>query len=126
VVDDFGVKYIGETHANRLIGILKKSDGISGDWKGNKYCGLSLDWDYDKQEVYLSMPGYVEKALACFKHERPKQLQDQPHQHMILMYGAKVQYTKPEDDSRELDKNGKQMFNRLLVPFCYMEGQWMV
>ena len=65
MVDDFGVKYVGgEAHANHLIKALKKNYDISEDWKGLKYCGLSLDWDYKKREVHLSMPGYVEKALA--------------------------------------------------------------
>ena len=80
VVDDFGVEYVGEAHANHLIKALKKNYDISEDWKGLKYCGLSLDWDYKKREVHLSMPGYVEKALARLKHERPKKSQDQPHQ----------------------------------------------
>ena len=54
------------------------------------------------------MPGYVEKALARFKHEKPKKPQDQPHQHTILTDGAKIQYAKKEDDTNELDKDGKQ------------------
>jgi len=87
--------------------VLKKTYNISKDWKGLKYCGLSLDWDYKKREVHLSMPGHVEKALACFKHERPKKPQDHPHQHTIPTYGAKLQYAKKEDDTNELDKNGK-------------------
>jgi hypothetical protein len=28
-----------------------------------------MDWDYDKREVHLSMPGYVQKALKRFQHE---------------------------------------------------------
>ena len=90
VVDDFGVKYVGEAHANHLIQALKKDYNISEDWKGQKYCGLTLDWDYEKREVHLSMPGYVEKALARFKHEKPKKPQDQPHQHTIPTYGATI------------------------------------
>jgi len=34
VVDDFGVKYVGEAHANHLIRALKEDYDISEDWKG--------------------------------------------------------------------------------------------
>ena len=34
VVDDFGVKNVGEAHANHLIQALKKNYEISEDWKG--------------------------------------------------------------------------------------------
>ena len=80
---------------------------------------LSLDWDYYKREVHLSMPGYVEKALAYFKHERPNKSQDQPHQHTIPTYGAKIQYAKKEDDSHKLDKNGKQYVQQVFGTFCF-------
>ena len=119
MVDDFGVKCVGEAHANHLIQALKKDCDISEDWKGLKYCGLSLDLDYDKREVHLSMPGYVEKALARFKHERPKKSQDQPHQHTIPTYGAKIQYAKREDDTNELDKNGKQYVQQVVDTFLF-------
>ena len=119
VVDDFGVKYVGEAHANHLIQALKKDYDISEDWKGQKYCGLTLDWDYEKREVHLSMPGYVEKALARFKHERPKKPQDQPHQHTIPTYGAKIQYAKKEDDTNELDKNDKQYVQQVVGTFLF-------
>ena len=90
VVDNFGVKYIGEDNTNHLIQVLEEHYNISKDWKGTKYCGLSLDWDYKKREVHLSMPGYVEKALARFKHAKSTKEQDQPHKHVIPTYGANV------------------------------------
>ena len=33
-----------------------------------------MDWDYGHQEVHLSMPGYVQKPLKRFQHEK----QDKP------------------------------------------------
>ena len=65
------------------------------------------------------MPGYVEKALARFKHERPKKSQDQSHQHTIPTYGAKIQYTKKEDDTNGLDKNGKQYVQQVVGTFLF-------
>ncbi len=46
VVDDFGIKYIGQEHAMHLISILKKHYELSEDWKGTKFIGLTLKWDY--------------------------------------------------------------------------------
>ena len=99
VVDDFGVKYVREEHADHLNMVLKKNYDISTDEEGTKYCGLTLDWDYENQQVHLSIPGYVEKALQRFKHDHPKKPQDQPHQHVIPTHGAKVQYAQAKDQS---------------------------
>ena len=48
VVDDFGVKYKGKENAEHLINAIK-SEGykLSIDWEGAKYCGITLDWNYD-------------------------------------------------------------------------------
>ena len=48
VVDDFGVKYEGKENADHLINAIK-SEGykLSIDWRGTKYCGITLNWDYD-------------------------------------------------------------------------------
>ncbi len=66
VVDDFGVQYVGEEHAQHLVSVLRQHYDISTDWKGEKYIGLTLDWDYERREVHLSMPGYIAKARKAF------------------------------------------------------------
>jgi hypothetical protein len=58
LVDDFGVKHIGEQYANHLISVLEEFYEIEKYWTGQKYCGITLDWDYDRQKVHLSMSGY--------------------------------------------------------------------
>ena len=72
IVDDFGVKYIGKEHADHLIRILQEHNKISEDWSGAKYGGLTLDWDYTRKVVHLSMPGHIDKALEWFQHKTPK------------------------------------------------------
>jgi hypothetical protein len=57
VVHDFGVKYVGQEHAEHLMACIKKNYNISSDWNGTAYCGLTLDWDYKNRTVDLSMPG---------------------------------------------------------------------
>ena len=51
VVDDFGVEYVGEKHADHLATILKKYHSITEDWEGKKYAGIDLKWDYEKLHV---------------------------------------------------------------------------
>ena len=119
VVDDFGVKYVGEDNAKHLIKVLEEHYDLSKDWHGKKYYGLSLDWDYKKREVHLSMPGYVEKALARFKHSKARKVQDQPHKHAIPVYGATVQYAKEADTSQLLDKNGKKRVQQVVGTFLF-------
>ena len=69
IVDDFGVKYVGKEHADHLIKVLKEHYEVAEDWDGEKYCGITLDWDYIKRKVHLSMPGYCEEGLSRFRHE---------------------------------------------------------
>jgi len=65
------------------------------------------------------MPGYVEKALARFKHSKTRKVQDQPHKHAIPVYGAKVQYAKEADTSQLLDKNGKKRVQQVVGTFLF-------
>jgi hypothetical protein len=73
-VDDFSVKYIGKEHVHHLLQVLRQDYEIEEDWEGTRYLGITLDWDYTKREVHLSMPGYVEKALARFSTKSPRNL----------------------------------------------------
>ena len=72
VVDNFGIKYVGEENAKHLLETVRKYYKCSCDWAGKRYCGLTLKWDYAGQKVHLLMPGYVDKALACFRHPPPQ------------------------------------------------------
>jgi hypothetical protein len=112
VVDNFGVKYIGKEHVHHLIQTLKEHYKIKEDWAGTPYLGITLDWDYKKREVHLSIPGYVEQALARLGHNIPKQLQHQPHKHTVPTYRAMVQYAKAEDVTQLLSKEEKKIFSR--------------
>ncbi len=54
-----------------MLDTVQKYYKCSCDWKGERYCGLTIKWDYEKRKVHLSMPGYVKKALTCFQHPLP-------------------------------------------------------
>ena len=89
-VDDFGSKYVGKEHADHLIAVLKEHYELTEDCGGTKYCRITLDCDYEKREVHMSMPGYVRKALVQFQHPVPKKPEHQPYESAKPAYGAKV------------------------------------
>jgi endonuclease I len=73
VVNNFGVKYVGREHAEQhLRDCIAAKYKMTTDWTGDVYLGISLQWDYNKRTVGLSMLGYVEKALNRFAHDPPK------------------------------------------------------
>jgi hypothetical protein len=119
VVDDFGVKYINKTNVNHLIQTLKQDYKIEEDWEGTWYLGITLDWNYKKREVHLSMPGYVERALTQFGYLIPKILQHQPHKHTFPTYGATTQYAKDNDATKLLSKEEKKYIQQVLSTFLY-------
>ena len=44
-VDDFGSKYVGREHAEHLVSILSEHYTCSHDWDGQRYLGMTIDWD---------------------------------------------------------------------------------
>ena len=42
VVDDFGIKFVGEEHANHLKQSLEQHYDVTIDWDGGKDVGISL------------------------------------------------------------------------------------
>ena len=71
-MDGFGVKYVGKEHADHLIKTLETHyDNISVDWEGKLYCGITLEWNYEEGFLDISMPGYIDKLRARYKHEMP-------------------------------------------------------
>jgi hypothetical protein len=114
VVNNFGVTYIGEEHAQHILQMVQKYYTFLFKKEGEQYCGLTIKWDYAGKKEHLSMPSYVEKALKRFQHLPPIIPQDQLHQHVKKMYGAKVQQANPLDTSPPLDKAGRK-FIQLLI-----------
>ncbi len=63
MVDNFGVKYVGNEHMDHLIWCIKQKYELTEDWTGDLYCGIKLNWDYDACTLDISMPGYIKKLL---------------------------------------------------------------
>jgi hypothetical protein len=126
-VDDFGVKYVNEEdveHLKAALTVVNPETGkpmfeITNDMKGTRFCGLHMDWDYEKREVHVSIPGYVKAALTRFKHEAPSKPQNQPYPHSPKKYGSKAQYVEPEDTSPLLNKEDKRFVQEVTGTFLF-------
>jgi hypothetical protein len=119
VVDDFGVKYVGQEHAIHLKQVLEEHYKVTTDWAGERYVGIHLKWDYNKRQVHLYMPGYVKKALIQFGHKL-KNKQNQPFPHTPIKYGAKKQYAKEQTKSPPLDAKGKKFIQQVCGKFLFL------
>ena len=98
---------------------LEEDYAISHEWEGKRYIGLTIDWDYDKREVHISMPEYIQDALTRFHHSKPMKPQDQPHPHIPPKYGAKQQFAEDDDGSPPLDKAGKKFIQEVVGTLLY-------
>ncbi len=93
------MNYSNKNNVNHLTSVLKQDYTIDTDWEGTQYLRLTLDWDYKKRRVHLSMPGYIKNALIRFNHELLNKPQLQSHPHTLPTYGATVQYAKADNVS---------------------------
>jgi hypothetical protein len=119
VVDDFGIKYVGKDNADHLLNALKNLYTITTDWTGSLYCGLTINWDYDKHHVDISMPGYVTAALHKFQHPKPTKPEDSPHAWNEPTYGAKVQYAPEIDNGTNLPPQQVTRIQQIIGTLLY-------
>jgi hypothetical protein len=109
-VEDFGVKYVGREHAEHLMACIRKKYNISSDCNGSAYCGLTLDWDYKKRTVNLSLPGYIKATLHKYQHPAPARPEHAPHTCYPPIYGAKTEFVNEATPSPALsDKYVKKL-----------------
>ena len=70
VVDNFCANIFGIYNSDHLVNTFKNHN-VTIDWNGESFCGFKLKWYYDTKTVDLSMPNYVNKALARLHHNPP-------------------------------------------------------
>jgi hypothetical protein len=120
VVNNFGLKFVSKDDVNHLINHLKKKYKLTTDWEGKLFQGITLNWDYIKRTVQLSMPHYVEKALLRFHHPTPIKPQHSPHQWDAPIYGAKTQFTAPTDPNfKQLTRKEKTYVQEVIGTFLF-------
>ena len=66
VVDDFGINFVQQGDLDQLINTLKCYYDIIVDMSGKEYVKINLNWDYENQQVNISMKPYLERALKQF------------------------------------------------------------
>ena len=116
VVDDFGVKYVGRENFDHLCDTLRDLYEITVDLSGSSYLGMTLDWDYKKRHVDISVPGYVEKALQRFQHVATRK-KHAPFPAPRMKYGT--QYTPAPDNSPALPQSAKKHVQQVVGTFLY-------
>jgi hypothetical protein len=119
VVDDFLIQYSKLEDLEHLQSTLRKNYEITVDMTASKFCGMTLDWNYDEGHVTISMPGYVEKALHRFTHPNPTKPQHAPHLWIAPDYGASIQYAEPEDTSTPLNKQCITRLQQIIGTFLF-------
>ena len=107
---DFEIEYVGKQHAQHLQKVLEDHYTLTMDWKGKKFAGIELNWNYNsnhtKRTCRLSMEGYINKLLIKYNNTIYTNPQLSPHRHREIVYGAKEQLTQEEDTSPALDAAG--------------------
>ena len=119
VVDDFGVKYTREKDVHHLMSALKENYEITDDWKGAKYIGITLDWDYARRQVHLSMPGYVKQALQQFNHPIPSKRQNSPYPCAPIKYGATKQFATMRVNAPLVSAADKKFIQQICGKFLF-------
>jgi hypothetical protein len=98
---------------------IRKKYNISSDWNGTAYCGLTLDWDYKKPKVDLSMPGYIKATLHKYQHPSPARPEHAPHTWNPPIYGAKTQFVNEVTTTPALSDKDVNKLQQLLGTLLY-------
>ena len=67
------------------------------------------------------MPGYVTAALLHFRHQLKNYKQSPPHHHVTPTYGAKVQFSEPEDNTPLLPEERIKFTQQVVSIFLYYD-----
>ena len=120
VVNDFGVKYVDKADAEHLENALKANYPMTTDWTGNKYIGITLDWNYSKREMRSSMPGYVQKALKQFNYVKSSNSrQNSPSPYVAPKFGSRQPQMTNIDTSAPMTPKQKFHLQRIVGKFLY-------
>ena len=119
VVDDFGIKYVGDEHAQHLIDTLEQYYTVETDWTGGLYCGIKLEWNYNERYMDISMPKFVPEKRHKFVHPQPKRPQHAPHPAPEIRFGRSAQEPRPPDSSPPLPPTGKTRVQKIVGSFLY-------
>eukprot|EP00957_Ditylum_brightwellii_P094342 7183458-Ditylum_brightwellii.AAC.1 len=87
--------------------------------KGEVFCGITLQWNYDNWAVDLSMPGYIAAVLHKFQCSSPEKPEHTSHPFMHLVYHQGPQLTPEPDCLPELSSNGVKCIQQIIGTLLY-------
>ena len=122
LVNNSGVKYLGKVHTLYLKTVLEEHYKVTNDWTGSRYIGITLDWDYKRQQVHLLMSGYVPKALKQFKHMLKKK-QHAPYLSIPIQYCAKKQYATQSLTAPLSNKKEEKFMQQVCGKFLFLDQE---
>ena len=85
----------------------------------DKFAGMTIELDYARHQCRISMPSYINKFLLKFKHPKPCKRQFLPYKCLLIVYGAKQQFTLLQDTSEPLSTNQKQQIQEIVGALLY-------
>lgn len=119
IIDDFGIQYIQQCHAQHLLKALQQNYTVTTDWTGTKFAGIDIEWNYKKRTCCLSMKGYIDEMLLKYDHPQPCKPQHSPHAHREIIYGAKEQLVPDADTSKPNDDAGIKRIQGIIGSLLY-------
>ena len=120
-VNDFGINYFLKDDLHHLKNTIEKEYTATVDWEGTNFLGYTLDWQYSKGYVDLSMPKYLELALEKLQYKIRNHPQYSPHYHHQATWTRKgeQQTTKTEDNSPLLNLENTKYVQIVVGTFLY-------
>ena len=120
-VDDIGVKYCSQEDLAHLLQSLRKHYKLHVDEEGTHYMGLTMNWNYRKRFVDISMPNYIPQLLERLNHKKPLQPQYSPHEYNTPKYNKKgeQQLARPEDTTKLLGAKEKTEVQSVVGALLY-------
>ena len=99
--------------------MLEKQYTVSTYWTGNKYCGLSLDWDYKMGKMYMSVPNYIATALHKLQHPTPTRPQHSPYLWSSPSYSKEDMFVKDKDLGYPTSAKQKKCIQKIIGKMLY-------
>lgn len=119
VVDDLAISYTDKQDAQDLFSILQQHyKGVTVDWDAKLYCGIHVNWDYDKHTAELTMPNYIKQTLKTYQHPTPKRQQHSPFLAHQPQYGPN-QTPEPIDTTAPIPLNRKRPIQQIIGKLLY-------
>ena len=112
--DNFGIKSNSIDGMHHLINAIRKYFKCSINWEGQNYIGFTLDWNYTKKYVDISMSGYIRTPFQKFQHKPPARPKDDPHPWNKPVYFKHIQLATQQSSSpkpNSADTNSVQFIN---------------